>query len=499
MPMIWPRLLERLASGDPVVGVDEMRRWGRLEFDRAVSLGILRETEAARWIMCDACPERHWSEVIVVAGGRRMFISCPEEGTVNIEPPRLRQWRIDAGRVADLAAVALGFTTGVEVVLLQHLWRLGRRRLGGRYRDVFLGIGGGPTLAEMSAAVQSLIGQGSALLMSVRCDGNPNGLPASHQVIDFISVSRLEGAQAVVDIEYLEDRFAESTPPSLKSAQSLPAPAGAVWGDVSIIVFEEFMRITVGRKEHEVGFAEIGLDPQSQTVELLKLFAAARGTLDGAKLRNAITGDTPVRIRVLRLRQLLQALIEIDGNPLGYAKKAENYTCNFHIRLDRDEGFRAPSGTSWLDLAFHERADGRILVSISEKRQFRAHGQYCEDGKRVTEVAERDGTITRTHALEEIGLRNSAGRLSKEGTVFLELLRTGKIRASGDNKLVVLGLAERLRDWTEIAGDPLRLIEASDCWTAVFACSSELKCGHVSKFPPEKRPQAIRSEGPRNP
>lgn len=475
MPAISPRLLERLASGDPVVGVDEYRRWGKVEFERAITLGILRETEPARWIMCDVCPDRHWSEVITVAGGQRMFISCPEEGSVNVEPWRLRQWRIDAGRLAELAAAAMGLCGAVQVVLLQHLWALGRRRLGGRYRDIFLGIGGGPPLVEMSAAIRSSIGQGSAVLMSVGCDGNPDGLPTGHQVVDFTSVSRLEGAQVVVDIEYLEDRFSDGVPPSRKSTQSIPAPAGAAWGNVSIIVFEEFMRITVGGKEHEVGFADIGLDQQSQTVELLKLFAAARGTLDGAKLRKAMTGDTPARIRVLRLRQLLQELIDIDGNPLGYAKKAESYTCDFHIRLDRDEGFRAPSGASWLDLAFHERADGRILVSVSEKRHFRAHGQHSEDGQPVTEVAERNGTITRTHSLEEIGLRDDAGRLSKEGTAFLELLRTGKIHARRDNELIVLGLAKQLRDWTEIAGDPLRLVEASNCWTAAFACSSDMR------------------------
>jgi hypothetical protein len=474
MPAIWPRLLERLASGDPVVSIEEYRRWGKAEFERAISLGILREAEPAGWIMCDVCPDRHWSEVITVAGGRRMFISCPEDGSVNVEPWRLRQWRIDAGRVAELAAAALGLSGAVQVLLLQHLWGLGRRRLGGRYRDIFLGVGGGPPLVEMSAAIRSFIGQGAALLMSVGCDGSLDGLPAGHQAVDFTSVSRLESAQVVVDIEYLEDRFSEAAPASRKSPQSIAAPPGTAWGDVSIVVFEEFMRIAVGGQMHEVGFAEIGLDPQSQTVEFLKLFAAARGTVDGVKLRSVMSGDTPVRTRVLRLRQLLQELLDVDGNPIGYAQKAQTYTCNFQIRLDRDEGFRAPSGVSWLDLAFHERADSRILVSVTEKRQFRARVPHREDD-RETEVAERDARITRIHSLEEIGLRSDAGRLSDEGAVFLELLRTGGIRARRDNELVVLRLAKRLRDWTEIEGDPLRLVEASNCWTAAFACSSDIR------------------------
>jgi len=474
MPAIWPRLLERLASGDPVVGVEEYRRWGKVEFERAISLGILRETEPARWIMCDVCPDRHWSEVITVASGRRIFISCPEEGSVNVEPWRLRQWRIDAGRVAELTAAALGLFTGVDVVLLQHLWRLGRRRLGGRYRDIFLGIGGGPPLSAMSAAIQRSIGQGTALLMSMGCDGNPDGLPAGQQVIDFIWVSRLEGARVAIDIEYLEDRFAESVPPSRRLPQSLPAPDGAAWGDVAIIVFDEFMRITLGGTVHEVEFASIGMDQQAQPIELLKLFAAARGTLDAAKLQSVVSGDSPLKIRILRLRQLLQALIEIDGDPLSYVKKARTYTCSFQIRLDGDEGFRTPSGASWLDLGFHERTDGRILVSVAEKRRFRAHASHRQDGQREIEVAECDGTITRIHSLEEMGLRSDRGRLTEEGAAFVHLLRAGMITRDG-NDMVVLRLAQRLRDWTGLGGDPLRLVEASRCWTAVFARSSDLK------------------------
>jgi len=367
MPTIWPRLLERLASGDPVVGIDEFRRWGRLEFERAVDLGIMRETEAATRIMCDACPERHSSEVIGVAGGRRMFISCPEEGTVNVEPWRLRQWKIDAGRLAQLAGAAMGITAPIQVLLLQHLWSLGRRRLGGRYRDIFLGVGGGPPLAEMSAAIRTSIGQGSALLLTVCCDGKPDEIPSGHQAVDFISVSRMDCSQVIVDLEYLEDRCADSGPPSRKSSRSIPAPAGATWRDVSIIVFDGMLRITVSGKVHETDFAELGVDQRSQPVELLKLFAAARGTMDTTKIQELVSGDAPVKMRVRRLRQLLQEFIGVDGDPIENHRKAKAYVCQFEIRLAGDDGFRTPDGVTWLDLAFHERIDGRILVTVPEK------------------------------------------------------------------------------------------------------------------------------------
>ena len=472
MPTIWPRLLERLASGDPVIGVDEMRRWGRLGFERAAALGILREAEAARWIMCDACPERHWSEVVAVAGGRRMFISCPEEGTVNIEPPRLRQWRIDAGRVAELAVAALDLSPPLEALLLQHLWRLGRRRLGGRYRDIFLGVGGGPPLSEMSAAIRRSMGETPVLILTVGCESDGPNLPRHHDVITLASLSRLEGDRIAVDLDYLHDRFAEAAQSAQRAATSIPAAPGATWADVSIVVCDDCLRIGFGGRSHDVEFARIGMDRDAQPIELLRLFAAARGTLDAARARSIVTGDTPMKTRLLRLRQVLQSLIDIDGPPIRVAKKAHTYICEFEIRLDREDGFPTPSGASWLDFSFHERSDGRLVVSVSEPRRFRAHGPDG-NGNRRAEVAEDGGTMVRTYSLEEIGLRGEAGKLTEDGTALIRLLRGGGTIPRRGDDLVVLRLAKRLRDWTGLDGEPLRLVEASACWTALFPCSSD--------------------------
>jgi hypothetical protein len=475
MRTVWQQLLDRLAAGEVTICADEVPRWDKNQWQDVLGLGLglLRETELAESIVCDQCGDAHWAEVYWVTPGVKACFGCETEGVIDIEIDRLRQWRIDADRVAGLVAGSLDICSQIEMLRRNHLWHIGRRRLGGRYRDIFLGVGAGLPVAEMSAAIRSSIGPGSALLLTVGADANLEGITSGQHLLDLVSVSRVEGGRVVIDLDYVEERLAGEEPSTRKSSPSIPAPAGAAWGNIEIIVFDEFIRVTLGAKVHEVGFADISLDQQSQTVELLKLFAAARGTLDAAKLRSVVSGDTPVRIRVLRLRQVLQKLIDVDGNPLVYAKKAQTYTCNFQVRLDRDEGLRAPPGASWLDFAFHERADGRILVSVTEKHQFRAHGSHLGDQQRVTEVAERDGTITRTHSLEEIGLRDNAGRLTEEGATFVQLLRAGAIRRNG-NDMVVLGLAQRLRNWTGLDGDPLRLVESSRSWTAVFACSSDI-------------------------
>jgi hypothetical protein len=242
-----------------------------------------------------------------------------------------------------------------------------------------------------------------------------------------------------------------------------------------MIVFDGMLRITVCSKVHETDFAELGVDQKSQPIELLKLFAAARGTMDTAKIQELVSGDAPVKMRVLRLRQFLQELICVDGDPVENHRKAKAYVCQFEIRLAGDDGFRMPAGVTWLDLAFHERADARILVTAPERQQFRARGASNRNGESVGEVAEDRGTVTRTYSLEEMGLRTAVGRLTSEGAAFTDLLRAGGMLPRDGNDVVALELAARLREWTGLDGEPLRLVEASRSWTAVFACSSEIK------------------------
>ena len=107
MPTNWQRLLDRLATGDRVFGVDDVRGWRPAEIQGAVELGLLRETAQATSVMCDACAEGHWSDVTWVASGRRAFIVCPQEGALTIGAERLHQWQFDTDRLAELLAAAL--------------------------------------------------------------------------------------------------------------------------------------------------------------------------------------------------------------------------------------------------------------------------------------------------------------------------------------------------------------------------------------------------------
>jgi len=284
MRTVWQRLLDWLAAGEVLICADVVRRWDKNQWQEVLGLGLLRETELAASIVCDQCGDAHWAEIYWVTPGVKACFGCETEGVIDIEIDRLRQWRIDTDRVASLVAGSLDLSLPIEMLLRERLWHLGRRRLGGRYRDIFFGFGAGLPVAEMSAAIRSSIGPGSALLLTLGADGNPEGLPSGQHLLDLASVSRVESGRVVVDLEYVEERLAEETPSTRKSSPSIPAPAGATWRDVSIIVFDGLLKVTVCGQVHEKEFADIGVDQQSQPVQLLKLFAAARGTLPSDRI-----------------------------------------------------------------------------------------------------------------------------------------------------------------------------------------------------------------------
>ena len=473
MRTVWQQLLDRLAAGEVTICADELPRWDKNQWEEVLGLRLLRETELAGAVVCDQCGEAHWAEVYWVTPGVKACFGCDTEGVIDIELDRLRQWRIDADRVAGLVAGSLDLSSPIEVLLRERLWRIGRRRMGGRYRDIYFGVGAGLPVAEMSAAIRSSIGPGSALLLTVGTDGNPDGIPAGQHRLDLASVSRVEGGRVVIDLDYVEERLAGEAASTRKSSPSIPVPAGTAWRDVSIIVFDGLLQVTVCGKVYEKEFGEIGVDEQSQPVQLLKLFAAARGTLSSERISEAPKGDTPPKTRVRRLRALLQSLIEIDGDPVPNQKKADTYTCAFEIRLVSDDGYPTPAGTTWIDFSFHERADGRLLVSTGEKQRRRGLAIDRDDTVRA-EVAETTREAVRTYLIDDIVPRPSSGKMPAGGSALLDLLRSGgRIRRAGDD-MAILILAQRLREWTGLSQDPLSFSDSTGTWLASFSCSSAL-------------------------
>jgi hypothetical protein len=175
---------------------------------------------------------------------------------------------------------------------------------------------------------------------------------------------------------------------------------------------------------------------------------------------------TPLKTRVSRLRCHLQNLFQIEGDPIRYSKEAGEWTSTFHICFAGRNWFPTPAGVTWLAFQFTERADGRLSVTVPEKK-------LIMDRSALNGVAQDLEDIVRIFSFEDLGLKNTRNQWTREGGALSELLRGGgKIQRRGDD-MDVLNLAKWLGEWTGLGTHPFQYIEVGSYWKAHFACSSE--------------------------
>jgi hypothetical protein len=247
---------------------------------------------------------------------------------------------------------------------------------------------------------------------------------------------------------------------------------GTAWTGVRVVVSDETLRIEICGKATELGFLEAGFGKRDQNLELLKYFAASRGMLHD-HFTFPKQCKTPLKSVVSRLRRLLRNLIAIDGDPVEHRKKAGMYTC-FQIKNSTDNSFPTPHGATWLDFAFYLQRDGRLRVSVSVRHSFRSGGTPRSAHARSEDLPQPESDVSQIYSFEDLGLRTSASALTREGKVFRALLHShGKLEADGDD-MAVLKLAQWLRTWTGLDGDPLQFGENSHLWTSCFDCNCEL-------------------------
>ena len=476
MENAWPLFLRQLSSADLEFTYDDVCAWTAGEFDALTSVCLIGEMAPATHVSCDACPEAHWERVRWSEDGKRAFIPCPLAGTVDVNLERLRRWKIDARRLAFVLADALELRREPQpLAAVGGLWCLGRRRFGGRFRDLFLSVSPEEELPAVIREVQQQLSSGTGLLIAptdARVDSGWE--PSRVKVVVLSDIATWGDGKIALDLDFIEDIWGrDGTEGRKSSVRSLSVPDGTGWQDLLIEVADTLLRIEIDGHRKEVGFAEAGFSERDQRLETLKLLAAGRGQLIPGRVPKAFQGKTPIKNRVNTLRQLLQALIPIDGNPIEHNKRAGLYECKFRVRLVGDSSFPTPPGASWLDFRFVERGDGRLAVTVSEKKVFRAHEVERATGRRTEEVAQREEPATRLFSLEELGLRDSRGRLTAEGTVLVELLRGGgRLNRRGDD-VAVLKLAAWLRNWTGLEGEPLQYADRNQVWTACSECASE--------------------------
>jgi len=159
----------------------------------------------------------------------------------------------------------------------------------------------------------------------------------------------------------------------------------------------------------------------------------------------------------------------ITGEPIPAVRGAGGYRTLFHINLDRRDGFPIQPG-SWDECYFIELRDGRIAITVKAREVFAV---WSRSDDTAVEAAQRQSDHTEIYDLRTLGLADQAGRPTAEGRTLLEFLRNGgKLTRRGDDT-GILRLAQRLRGWMGLHGDPFQFTPTRTLWSTFFESSRD--------------------------
>ena len=126
-------------SPSPALVVEDIEATSRPDFDRLIEFGLVKQTATVMHVTCDACTEGHIEEVARIVypdQTTRFFITCPDNGRVEIAREHLLQWTVDYFPLFTSLSSALLASPGVEEVLPGRVWNLGRVALVGKSRTI---------------------------------------------------------------------------------------------------------------------------------------------------------------------------------------------------------------------------------------------------------------------------------------------------------------------------------------------------------------------------
>lgn len=477
---LWRAVLRRGASGERTFRFDELREWPRERFEHLVQLGILREGPLAGSVECDACGKMHREDVIWEPSvrdplGKRAYIRRPEEGPVHVPVIRLRQWVIYGGVMAEKLAAAMALSGAVEEILVGRVWKLGRRRLAGRYRGVFVSMA--PAAEHMraaDAAARHLTTKDGMLLV---------GWPPQQRdvldrltVIDLAQVVELGAAELIVDHDYMEDVLPKDRTIKEDKIRSLPVPDGISWPEITLEVGESSLRVLGRGQSWNVDLEQAGFaDSRRKHGETDKLFqillwlALHHGRLPVAEVTRRKESPEGFRRQISNLRKRLGSLIPAEGDSIRWDSEEEAYTCCFKILRSGEVMLPQTGDGSWMSYEVVERRDGRIAVGVKANSVRRPRGARAGG----TDAAEHQEIVWSEYTLVDLGLARDVDRLLPEGRALIELLRSGGRLVRAGDDLAILKLNQWLRDRTGLGGDPLQFSEATGIWIAAFDCSSD--------------------------
>jgi hypothetical protein len=472
--------VRRGASEERTFCFDEVREWPQDVIKMLVGLRILREGSLAETVTCDACGKSHreqvlWEPSVRDPLGKRAYIRCEDEGPVHVPKIRLRQWIVDGGVMAKSLAAAMALSGTVEEILASRVWKLGRRRLAGRFRDVFLSMAAAGEHARTADAAARHLTTKDGILLLAQPPHKQEGLDRL-AVFDMAEVVELDADGLTVDLDYIEDALPRDRAIKEDKIRSLAIPEGITWAEVTMEIGESSLRVLARGQSWTVDLEEAGFADTrrksgevDQLFQILGLFALRRGSVPLTEVKRRKNNADGFRRQISNLRKRLGNLIPAEGESILWDPAEEAYTCRFNIKRAGDMHLPVPSDGSWMSYQIIERRDGRIAVGVKVNQLQRAKNARTGE----TDAAEHQETLWQEYSLVDLGLARDVDRLLPEGQAFIQLLRSGgRLLRSGDD-LAVLKLGQWLRDRTGVAGDPLQFSEATGVWIAAFDCSAE--------------------------
>ena len=207
LDMVW-----RCADNpNPVLSLEEFETIPTKVAGHLTEMGVLRQTATATHVTCDACAEQHVEEVERIAypdGETRFFITCPENGRVEVPRERLLQWSLDYLPLFRTLSNTLSTSTQPEEVVPGRAWNLGRAALAGRSRPIWAARG----LAWPDAArVAEVLPRGRSVILFFTGRPPADGLlqVPRESVIEFRAVVRLGNDRPVVDVKAIEEQLSD--------------------------------------------------------------------------------------------------------------------------------------------------------------------------------------------------------------------------------------------------------------------------------------------------
>ena len=109
MPDVPPFVLDRAFAKEPLFTADEVATWPPGTLEPLVGAGVLVATDNAQSVACDVCGHDHVETVEYIpaptGNGLRAYIACPENGRAVVSLDRLRRWRVNVEKLAEVGLI----------------------------------------------------------------------------------------------------------------------------------------------------------------------------------------------------------------------------------------------------------------------------------------------------------------------------------------------------------------------------------------------------------